>query len=395
VKAERTKRVFYLLSFILLVSGFIFSPEARAGLFGRRQVEVTVFFLPSCKACHKVMEDIIPPIALRYGSQVRWIYLDTNEIGNYSKFLSLQSLTTRDLGTPSVLVGDRVLVGVNEAADSLDKYIAEELKNSGGGDFVLEGTGVDLLKRFRSFGVWTVVGAGLADGFNPCAFTVVVFFISFLTLMGYKRHETALIGALYIVAVFLTYLALGFGFFKAFYMMRGFHTLSKVIYLSIGALSVFLGVLSVKDYIIFKKTGRAGDMALQLPQPVKNKIHSIVTEYYRKDKSGRQKALFGLGVSALAVGFLISLLEAVCTGQLYLPTIVFVLKEGSLRARALIYLIIYNFMFILPLVFVLLAALAGATAKDFETYAKKHTGFVKLAMALVFLSLGLVLLVGV
>ena len=35
------------------------------------------------------------------------------------------------------------------------------------------------VERFLSFGLFTVLGAGLIDGINPCAFTVLVFFISF------------------------------------------------------------------------------------------------------------------------------------------------------------------------------------------------------------------------
>ena len=33
---------------------------------------------------------------------------------------------------------------------------------------------------FNQITVWAIIGAGLADGINPCAFAVIVFFISFL-----------------------------------------------------------------------------------------------------------------------------------------------------------------------------------------------------------------------
>jgi hypothetical protein len=193
----------------------------------------------------------------------------------------------------------------------------------------------------------------------------------------------------------LTYLAIGFGFFKALYSLQGFFLVSKGIYLAIGVLSLFLGFVAINDYVIYKKTGRTEGLALQLPRPIKNKIHSIVGAYYRKDKKGQDKALSGLFASALIVGFLVSLLEAVCTGQLYLPTIVFVLKDGALRAKALTYLILYNLMFIVPLIVVFLLALTGTSSKQFEGFARRHLGLIKVAMAAVFFGLGVVLVLGV
>ncbi|HAJ57079.1 MAG TPA: hypothetical protein DCL35_04845 [Candidatus Omnitrophica bacterium] len=383
--------------FCLLYSALSALPfTAEASIFSRQdQVLVRVFHSPTCKACHKVIQDIIPSIAKKYGGKVRWEYLDITDGIHLRDFVDLEQKSGRRLGTPTILIGDKVLVGVTEAADSLDQLILEQLSSGQKQAMALGEGGVNLLERFRSFGPLAVIGAGLVDGFNPCAFTVIVFFISFLTLMGYKRREMALIGFFYIVAVFLTYLALGLGFFKALYTMKGFYAVTKSVYLAIGSLSIFLGVLAVKDYIIFKRTGNTDAMALQLPRAIKNKIHSIVGEYYRKDRMGRKKAFFSLALSALIVGFMISILEAVCTGQLYLPTIVFVLKEGTLRAKALFYLIIYNIMFILPLVFILIAALGGATSKQFEVYARKNLGVIKLAMAAVFLALGIVLLKGI
>lgn len=372
------------------------SVAAEASLFEKKpQVTVRLFYLPTCRACHKVMEDIVPPIALKYGDRVRWEYIDASIEADYKKFVSLEKQAGRSLGTPALVIGRHILVGVTETADSLERLIEEELARGNTQDLILDESGIDLLGRFKSFGPWAVFGAGLVDGFNPCAFTVIVFFVSFLTLMGYKRREMALIGSAYILAVFLTYLALGLGLFKIFYTLKGFYLVSKSIYFVIGALSIYLAYLALKDYTIYRKTGNTDAMALQLPRVIKNRIHKVVGDYYRRDHKGRKKALLGLGASALAVGFVISLLEAVCTGQLYLPTIVFVLKEGSLRARALFYLIVYNIMFILPLVLVLVAALAGVSSKQFEGYARKHLGLVKLSMAAVFLALGLVLWMGI
>lgn len=352
-----------------------------------------IFHLPSCKSCIKVIHQVLPSVAQEYGEKVKWEYIDISDRDNYRRFLRLEEKRGKQLGTPTILIGEKVLTGVAEIADSLKGSIEEELK-ARAPVVVLDTAGVDLLERFRTFGPWAVIAAGLIDGFNPCAFTVIVFFISFLTLAGYRRREMAVVGSVYIFSIFATYVALGFGIFRALYTLKAFYAASKTIYLSVGGLSLFLGALAVRDYLAYKRTGSSETMALQLPRVIKNKIHAVVGNYYGKDRRAQKKALFGLIVSSFVTGFLVCLLEAVCTGQLYLPTIVFVVKEGSLRGRALFYLIVYNLMFILPLVAILLFALFGATTRQFEAVARKHLGSVKLAMAAVFFVLGIVLWVG-
>jgi hypothetical protein len=375
-----------LLFFLLALGTTAFAAEAQEG-----PLVVRVFIDPHCSSCHRVMEDIIPPLARKYKDQVRWDYLDISKEDIYKQYISWELKLNRRLGTPTVIVGNRILVGMSESADHLDVYINEALSKRTP-TIHLEGKGTDLLERFKSFGPLAVIMAGLIDGFNPCAFTVIVFFISFLTVMGYRRREMALIGMVYITAVFLTYLGLGFGLFNALYRLKGFFILSKALYGTIGVFSLALGVMALKDYVVYKRTGKTDEMALQLPRPVKDRIHAIVGAYYRKDPLSQERTLKGLVFSAMIVGFLISLLEAVCTGQMYLPTIVFVLKDPSLRLQALLYLVVYNVMFIIPLVVVLGLALLGATSKDFEAAARRNLGLIKLSMAALFFVLGALLL---
>jgi phosphoglycerol transferase MdoB-like AlkP superfamily enzyme len=88
----------------------------------------------------------------------------------------------------------------------------------------------------------------------------------------------------------------------------------------------------------------------------------------------------------------VSILEAVCTGQVYLPTIAFVLKVSHLKAQALAYLVIYNIMFIIPLIAVFLFALLGVTSQQFSKFMRTHMITIKLLLAGLFFGLGIILL---
>jgi len=94
----------------------------------------------------------------------------------------------------------------------------------------------------------------------------------------------------------------------------------------------------------------------------------------------------------LITGFLVSLLEAVCTGQTYLPTITFILKTTTLKLHALAYLVIYNLMFVVPLFIIFIFALLGITSGQFSNFLKKHLLLIKLLMAILFFGLGIFLI---
>jgi len=103
----------------------------------------------------------------------------------------------------------------------------------------------------------------------------------------------------------------------------------------------------------------------------------------------------GLAVGSVAVGVLVPLLESVCTGQVYLPTIVFVVRAPGLRADALAYLLLYNLMFIAPLVAILVIAYLGVRSDRLGHFLRRHLAAFKLAMALLFLSLGILVILTV
>jgi len=79
--------------------------------------------------------------------------------------------------------------------------------------------------------------------------------------------------------------------------------------------------------------------------------------------------------------------ELACTGQVYLPTIIFVLGLPDWRARATLALVVYNLMFILPLVAVFLLVYFGTTSQQLTGWMQRRAAAVKLGMAVLFLLL--------
>ena len=122
------------------------------------------------------------------------------------------------------------------------------------------------------------------------------------------------------------------------------------------------------------------------PTHCANRINAVI-------RKGRGAQSYYIG--AFITGLLISILELACTGQVYLPTIIFVSSMPELKLRAIFYLVLYNLLFILPLVVVFILAYYGTTSKDLTSFLQKHAAAVKIGMALLFFALAAWLLISV
>ena len=125
-------------------------------------------------------------------------------------------------------------------------------------------------------------------------------------------------------------------------------------------------------------------MLLKLPEPLRKRINATI----RKGR-GTQNYVIG----AFVAGILVSLLELACTGQVYLPTIIFVSSIPEMRLQAMLYLVIYNLLFILPLVVIFVLVYFGTTSKDLTKFLQERAALVKFLMGFVFIALGTWLLV--
>jgi len=241
-----------------------------------------------------------------------------------------------------------------------------------------------IVERFKQFSLWGVLIAGLIDGLNPCAFATIVFLVSYLSFLGKKNKEILTYGIIFTFGVFIAYIIAGVGLMAGLRQLSGFPMITKGIYLVIGTFAIVLGIISFYDYLQFRR-GHLEKMKLQLPMFLKKKIHGIIRKQTRSPKAGI--------IATFMLGFVIAAAEVVCTGQVYLPTIGYIMSIPELRAYAFLNLIFYNIMFIIPLVGVFIAAFFGVTSERMALATKKRTGTVKLLTALLFIGLGVFLFI--
>ena len=288
---------------------------------------------------------------------------------------------------PTIFIGDDVFIREPAIKAGLEQALRESTPLSN--QHLLDAwtaagqSGAEPTDLFKTFSVLTVIGAGLLDGVNPCAFATLIFFISYLIMRSKSKRDILFVGLAFAAGVFIAYLAAGMGLYQVVSRASWFFALSKWFYLVIGIFAAVIAVLSVRD-AWRARHGDLGDMTLQLPERNKGIIHKLI----------RNQARTGfVATSAFLVAFPVSLFEFMCTGQTYLPTIVLIVSQDALRARAALLLVVYNLLFIFPLVLITGIAYLGVTSEHLVAWLKKNATPVKAATAVLFVALAGFLLV--
>lgn len=361
-----------------------------------KPVDAVLFTSPYCPHCRHLKQDGFPQtFKEKYKGQVRLVEYDlTQDANNVIFSQTMEAYQLESAGIPMLVIGETVLQGYpSQIGPGADTAVAQALRNNETTRVPGLQTEEDLLSThetlFSQITLWAIIGAGLADGVNPCAFAVIVFFVSFLAAYKYTKKEIIVVGSAYCLAVFLAYVLMGLGAFHVLYAMKAFKYVTLVVQWGmVGLCGVFL-LLSLYDFIVYQRTKKSEKMLLQLPTNYKVYIHKVM-RFFLKDK---HSSMWRLLLAAFLVGFVVSGVEAVCTGQVYLPTIVVILKEVNQHFwRATEFLLLYNLMFILPLVLVFVLTLCGKESATFNNWLKKHLGLTKFLLCLVFLGLLILLL---
>ena len=202
----------------------------------------------------------------------------------------------------------------------------------------------------------------------------MIFLISYLSVRKRQGRELLATGAAFTAGVFVAYLWVGFGFLRFLTSVAILSTVGKSVYGVTLVLCLALAWASFADYRKARQ-GQLEDMSLKLP----DRLRSWIRGFIREGSRARNYVL-----ASLVLGFAVSIVELACTGQVYLPTIIFVLGIPEWRPRAAIALLSYNVMFILPLIAVFLLVYYGTTSQELMDWMTRHTAAVKLGTAVLF-----------
>jgi len=347
-------------------------------------IYLAYFERSGCKECDRAsyilrsLERTYPNLEIR-----RFDSEQKHNIELFEAMCSLYGVPEKErLIAPSIFLGDHYLLE-EDITDKKLRHLIGQYEKEGtrnpweDAEKMRSGAKENLIARFKSLGPFAVIAAGIADGVNPCAFATIILFMSYLALIGRKGKEIIYVGIAFIAAVFLTYFLVGLGVFRFIQSLSVFSVLSRVLYVLIAALAFVLGVLSLYDFIRARR-GRAKEMFLQMPGFLKDRIHKTIRVKARTER---------FVIAAFVTGAVVSLLELACTGQVYLPTLCFVVGVAELRKNAIFYLVLYNLMFILPLAVIFVVTYFGTTFTSLAKVLQRRVALIKLLTSILFFGL--------
>ena len=372
---SRVKRTIIQILFAVLFCGAV---------YGAAPVQIDFFFEPGCHDCERIETELLPQLEARFPQACR---IQRHDIGVKTNFLHLLHLEN-ELGYAQperayLIVNKQYAFGPDPVQEEFFARISSLLDK---GAAVPEPQAVppDLARKWYSgFTFPAVVAAGLIDGINPCAFSTLVFFMSLLSVSKVRNRTLLLLGVSFCLASFLTYLALGFGLFRVLHLFSGFTFFRSAVEWGMAGVLLVLAFLSFRDAMRFRKTARAGDVTLQLSTEMKKRIHAVMHRGL-----GNTSVIAG----GLLIGTAVTALESVCTGQVYVPTLVLILKDSAFsEPRAWMLLLLYNALFVLPLVIVFIAVYFGLKTEALLAWSRRNVVVSKTLLGLLFILMALLI----
>ena len=215
--------------------------------------------------------------------------------------------------------------------------------------------------------LFLVITAGLLDSFNPCAIAVLLIFMALMLTLKKERKTIIILGISYIFAVYLTYFAIGLGLLKTLFLFNLPTIFSEIV----GAVLIGWGLWSLKDYFFPKLPFR---LSLSL------KSREIVAGFAER---------FSVPATLL-MGFLVAIFGFPCTGGIYIATLALLASQET-YFKGLLYLLLYNLMFVLPLIIIFAAATNRLVAEKLIDLNEKNQRLFRLIIGLITMVLGLAL----
>jgi len=217
-----------------------------------------------------------------------------------------------------------------------------------------------------------ILSAGLLDSINPCAIGILLLFITLMFTLDKKRREILLMGAFYIAGVYFTYLAIGAGLLKVAHLFGRPHAISYY-----GSwIAIIVGMVTIISHFSCW-------------------VQDNVARFFRFSLGSRQKmsdiAYKASLPAAVLVGAFVAICEFPCTGGIYLA-ITGLLASKTTFLVGFLYLLIYNLMFVLPLILIYALATNKIVVAKMVDWQEQHREKMKLISGVIMILVGALIL---
>ncbi len=233
----------------------------------------------------------------------------------------------------------------------------------------------------KPFTIASIILLAIVNAMNPCALAALVMvLISILIANEDKKYKVLLGGLMFTLAVFIGYFIYGIVILQLFRSFADF-TASIAVYVKDGLaiLAILLGLFNIKDYISYKPGGLVTEMPMKLRPRMKQIVKAITSPK-----------------GAFIAGLLVTLFLLPCTMGPYLIAIGNLSTEGTSIISAFPYLLLYNAIFVIPMIIITFAVYKGfSSAEKVGEWRDRNIKKIHLAAGIILVLLGIVILTGI
>ncbi len=339
--------------------------------------EYILFYGNGCPHCAKVQQYIKDKnIAKVLDLKQKEVFFNKDNLNEFNGYLQKHNLTYDKIGVPFLIINSGADCNYINGDTNIIEYFSGKLTQIAASckDTTFSGNylsnNLSRGKRLGFFGI--MLPAALSDSINPCAFAVMLLLLTTILSKHKSRRKTLWAWALFALAIFLTYVGMGIGFFSAFANANNTFYLKLVV----GILWLLVGLANIKDYFRYGKR-----FVMEVPFSWRPRMMGLIENVASP-------------IWAFFVGILVSLFLLPCSSGPYFTILWYMSSQSKvLTDRWYIYLIFYNLMFVLPMLVVSFLVAFGIRSVD--NLAKiKHdkTKLIHLIVWLLMLGLGIYVL---
>lgn len=349
------------------------------------KISVIYYYEESNVECIKTIK-LLQTLASHYGElEIKMENIKDSTTRDQLLYLFSIYRKSQEVKIPTVFIGNQLfLVGYEEIRKGLFKDVIPSLEREYPKTFrgeikkIFISLRIFILNFSESFLIPTIIMAGLIDSINPCAISILIFLISFMGRIQGLRENLLPIGGSFILGSFLAYFAIGLGVLK-FVNSQFIIRIYNFLYIIFGLLTIILGILSILD-AYYAKRYEIDKIKLQLPMKIKKLSHYFIRQI-------SYKSILLTSSFTFLIGFLMSLLEFPCSGQIYIPTITLIGNPLN-KNDSLLLLALYNLMFTLPLILIVLVSSCYLSSSKIANFISKNLFRIKILTALLLFALG-------
>ncbi len=341
-----------------------------------------LFVTAACESCEEA--EVLLDAALTERSDVRilqYSIVEEDHAALLQKLLHLYEVPDREQQVPILFAPSVYLSGIAQIRDGMDALSSGQ---AGAEAWTQRLAEMEAAEAHADVSLWKILGTGFLNGLNPCGISMLLMVLSVILVSERSVWRGSLT---FLAGKFMTYLGLGLGIGSLLTVLESdtFRRARWGLNVLLAIVALGLAVFYLMDVIHLCRL-EYGKERMMLPKKLRGWDHRAIQKL-----SGVSKRMWY--PMLLALGIAISAGEFLCTGQVYLASLLYMARgDGGMGRIGILPLVLYLAAMCLPLLILTVLVTGGKSVMRASHLSRRMLPVIKLAYSVFFLVMFFILL---